>query len=90
MIDRKTYLEMCQKCAMLEDGVMSTKRNVPKELKVKCNEIEYYPFGYTLYFDNQGRACHCAILHDLKANSITRAPLEKVEALDKTSEKCYN
>ena len=79
MIERKTYLEMCQRCAMLPDGIMGTKDNVPQDLIIKCNGIKYYPFGYTLYFDNQGRACHCAILHDLKANSITHAPLDKVE-----------
>ncbi len=83
MIDRKTYLEMCQKCAMLPDGIMGIKQNVPKELRVVHNEIEYYPFGYTICFDDNGSPIHCAILHDLKANSITNAPLEKVQTLDK-------
>jgi hypothetical protein len=82
MVDRNLYLKMCQKCAVLPDGIMGIKQDVPKELRVVHNEIEYYPFGYTLYFDNQGNPCHCAILHDLKANSITHASLKNVEILD--------
>lgn len=86
-MERKRYLEMCQKCAILPDGIMGTKQDIPRELRVVFNEIEYYPFGYTIYFDNIGNAVHCAILHDLKANSITNCLLEKVQALDKTCEK---
>ena len=78
MIDRKTYLEMCQKCAVIPDRVMGIKENVPKDLRVIFDDIEYYPFGYSLCFDRYGNTIHCAILHDLKANSITNAPLERV------------
>ena len=77
-MDRKKYLEICQRVSMLPGRVMGIKENVPKELRVVFNNIEYYPFGYTICFDQSGIPIHCAILHDLRANSIMSAPLEKV------------
>ena len=54
------------------------KENVPDELKVVHNGIVYYPVAYELSFD-KGQTVHKAILHDLKANSITYADLGKVK-----------
>ena len=77
MIERKTYLEMCQKVSVIPSGVFRIKQNVPDDLKVVHNGIAYYPISYTLSFDN-GRPTHTATLHDLKANSIINANLETV------------
>ena len=76
-MDRKLYLELCQKVSVLKNGICGIKENVPDELKVIHNGIEYYPISYELSFDN-GKPKHKAILHDLKANSIMNANLEKV------------
>lgn len=77
MIDRKTYLEMCQKASVLESGAFGIKKNVPKELLVIYHNTEYYPEKYVLSFDS-GKTIHTAVLHDLKSNSIVNAPLERV------------
>lgn len=76
-MDRKLYLELCQRVSVLKSGICGIKENVPDELKVIHNGIEYYPISYELSFDN-GKPTHKAILHDLKANSITNADLGKV------------
>lgn len=77
MIERKTYLELCQKVSVLKNGICGIKENVPDELKVIHNGIEYYPISYELSFNN-GKPTHTAILHDLHTNSITNASLERV------------
>lgn len=76
-MERNIFLQMCQKVSMLKSGICGIKENVPNELKVIHNGIEYYPISYELSFDN-GQPTHTAILHDLKANSITNANLERV------------
>ena len=76
-MNRKLYLELCQKVSMLKNGICGIKEKVPDELKVIHNEIEYYPAAYELSFD-KGQPVHTAILHDLKANSITHADLKEV------------
>ena len=75
---RNEYLDLCRKCAVLPRGQFGISLNVPDEYKVVFNKIAYYPQGYELDFDVKGNARHTAILHDLKANSITRAPLMKI------------
>ena len=77
-IERNEFLKMCQKVSVLKNGICGIKENVPNELKVIHNGIEYYPISYELSFDN-GQPTHTAILHDLKANSITSAYLERVK-----------
>ena len=76
-MDRKLYLELCQKVSMLKNGICGIKENVPDELKVVHNGIVYYPVAYELSFEN-GKPEHTAILHDLYANSIMNADLERV------------
>ena len=77
-IDRKLYLELCQKVSMLKSGICTIKENVPDDLKVIYNGIAYYPVAYQLSFD-KGQTKHSALLHDLNANSITQANLERVQ-----------
>ena len=76
-IDRAEFLQMCQKCSILPSGICGIKENVLDELKVVHNGIVYYPVAYELSFD-KGQPIHTAILHNLNANSITQANLEKV------------
>ena len=77
-MDRKLYLELSQKVSVLKNGICGIKENVPDELMVAYNGIKYYPVAYELSFDDKGNIRHTAILHDLKANSITSADLKKV------------
>ena len=76
-MDRKLYLELCQRVSVLKNGIGGIKENVPNELKVIHNGIAYYPVSYELSFDS-GKPTHTAILHDLKANCIMNADLETV------------
>ena len=77
-MDRTVFLQMCQKVSVLKNGICGIKENVPNELKVIHNGIEYYPVAYELSFDDKGNVRHTAILHDLKANSIMNVDLGKV------------
>ena len=76
-MDRKAYLELCQKVSVLKSGILGIKENVPDDLKVICKGIVYYPVSYELSFDN-GQPKHTAVLHELHANSITKCELERV------------
>lgn len=76
-MDRKLYLELCQKVSVLKNGICGIKENVPDELMVVYNGIKYYPTAYELSFD-KGQPVHTAIIHDLKANSIMNVDLGKV------------
>ena len=78
-VQRDIYLQLCQKASVLKNGVCGIKENVPDELMVVYNGINYYPVAYELSFDDNGNARHTAILHDLKANSIINADLRKVK-----------
>lgn len=77
-MDRTEFLKICQRVSILNNGVCDIKQNIPDEFKVIYDEIVYYPIGYELSFEN-GKTIHKAILHDLKANSINYAKLERVE-----------
>ena len=77
-MDRKLYLELCQKVSVLKNGVCGIKENVPDELTVVYNGFKYYPVAYELSFDDKGSARHTAILHDIQANGVMHARLEKV------------
>lgn len=76
-MQRTEYLELCQKISVLPDRICGIKDKVPVELLVVYKGITYYPEKYTLSFD-KGQPIHTAILHDLYANAITEANLERV------------
>lgn len=76
-MQRDIFLQMCQKVSMLKNGICCIKENVPDELKVVHNGIVHYPVAYQLSFD-EGQTRHIALLHDLNANSIIHAKLERV------------
>lgn len=79
-MDRQHYLSLCQKCSMLPKGVQGIKVNIPLELLVKCDTINYYPVGYKITFDN-GKTRHTAILGSLRGNYIVECDLQKVEGV---------
>lgn len=66
-MERKRYLELCQKYAVGED------------IRVKLKDTEYHPYRYELGFDDKGNSIHTAILKDLKANSIVYAMLKDIK-----------
>ena len=66
-MERKQYLELCQKYA------------VGGDIKVLYKGVLYHPYRYELGFDNKGNSVHTAILKDLKANSVVYAMLENVK-----------
>ena len=76
-MDRAEFLEMCQKVAVLPDGIGGVKKISP-ELHLNYNGMTFYPIGYKLTFTKDGKPSHTAILHDLKANSIYECDLLKV------------
>lgn len=69
-MDRTEYLNLCKKVSVLSP-------NIPSDCLVEYDGVTYYPQSYELSF-SKGEAIHTAILHDLKANSVMRCPLEKV------------
>lgn len=81
-MQRTEYLELCQKVSVLPDRICGIKDKVPVELLVVYNGITYYPEKYTLSFD-KGQPTHTAILHDLYANAITEANLERVKRYER-------
>lgn len=66
-MERKRYLELCQKYAAGCD------------VRVKYKDTEYHPKAYELSFDSSGKSIHTAILKDLKANSLLYCSLEEVK-----------
>ena len=66
-MERKRYLELCQKYA------------VGGDIRVKYKDTEYHPCRYELGFDDTGKSIHTAILKDLKANSVVYAMLKSIK-----------
>lgn len=70
---RSDYLKLCVSAAMLSY----------RKPKVLYAGIEYYPEGYELRFDKNGKAVHRAILRDAsKHNCLFYCPLAKVREVE--------
>lgn len=69
-MDRTEYLNLCKKVSILLPSI-------PEDCLVEYDGVTYYPQSYELSF-SKGNTIHTAIIHDLKANSVMRCPLEKV------------
>lgn len=52
---------------------------IPPECIVEYQGIRYYPCEYIMTSDGNGNYVHKALLHDLKANSTSRADLDQVK-----------
>lgn len=77
-IDRKEFLQICQKVSVLPETTMHIKTAIPPELTVLYDGIQFYPIGYEMTF-KQGISQHTAILHDMKQHSVIYVDLEKVK-----------
>lgn len=66
-MERKRYLELCQKYA------------VGGDVMVKHKDTGYHPYRYELGFGDKGNSIHTAILKDLKADSLIYCGLEDVK-----------
>ena len=77
-MDRKEFLQICQKVSVLPETTMHIKTAIPPELTVLYEGIQFYPVGYEMTF-KQGISQHTAILHDMKSNNIVKVKLERVE-----------
>ena len=74
-MDRTEYLNLCKKVSLLLPSI-------PEDCLVEYDGVTYYPQSYELSF-SKGNTIHTAIIHDLKANSVMRCPLEKVKRSEK-------
>lgn len=77
-IDRKEFLQICQRVSVLPETTMHIKTEIPPELTVLYEGIQFYPTGYEMTF-KQGISQHTAILHDMKANNIVKVNLERIK-----------
>ena len=78
-MDRTELLRMCQKVARLPNMVYA--KNVPENLRVVYDGVEWYPVEYVLWFSPEGEPRHSVTIHSLNAKTTTRVPLEKIEAV---------
>lgn len=77
-MDRKEFLQLCQRVSVLPETTMHVKTAIPPELTVLYEGIQFYPVGYEMTF-KQGISQHTAILHDMKAHSVSYVDLSRVE-----------
>ena len=75
-MDRTEYLNrMNRACYALAHDNISIG---PKDT-VEYQGVRYFPYEYTMGCDGEGGYNHYAVLHDLKASSVIRVPLEQVK-----------
>jgi hypothetical protein len=67
-MERKTYLELCQKNSLF-----------PKSVMVEYGGAFYYPKGYLLWFDDQGITKHSALMTGKMGKHEIRCLLEDVK-----------
>ena len=77
-MERKEYIELCQRIAVLPVTSGGVPANIPPKLIVNYDGIAYYPYAFEIIFNKDGTYQDRAILHDLKANSIIHCNLERV------------
>lgn len=78
-MERKEFFEMAQKVAMYTNCCKDLLKPLLSDCIVKYGGIGYYPQSLQVGYDKHGNVENIALLHDLKANSITYARLERVE-----------
>ena len=78
-MDRKVYLDLCQKYAVLLPYIREDKNiDIPEDMLVKCDNFTYYPVAYKLMFNSEGKVIHIAVLKERNANCIREVELGKV------------
>lgn len=81
-MERKDFLIKCRDVSLLKSDVRGLKISVPDGLKVCFDGTAYYPLGIKLTFDKTGTPINTAVLHSLKADSVSFVPLVKVKAFN--------
>lgn len=66
-MERKQYLELCQKNA------------IGQQIRIKYKEFVYRPYRYELGFDDKGNPIHSAILMDLKTTCLFCCGLDELK-----------
>lgn len=71
-MERKHYLELCQKNAVKIESVF-----------VEYNGSKYIPVALSLWFNEKGEGQNTAVMSDLNKNSIINCRLQDVVCVDK-------
>lgn len=66
-MERNLYLQKCQKYA------------IDKVQTVIFDKHKYYPIGYVMQFEEDGKPFHIAMLRDMNQKSVMYAKLERIE-----------
>ena len=77
-MDRTEFFKMAQKVAVYTNRCRDLSKPLLDDCIVVYEGIKYYPQYDKVGYDEFGKVINIAILHDLYANSITDADLEKV------------
>ena len=77
-MDRTEFFRIAQKVAVYTNRCRNLSKPLLEDCIVVCDGVKYYPQYVQVGYDEYGKVINTAILHDLKANSITNANLERV------------
>lgn len=78
-MDRTEFFKMAQKLAVYTNRCRNLSKPLLEDCIVVCDGVKYYPQYVQVGYNEFGQVINTAILHDLHANSITDADLEKVK-----------
>lgn len=81
---------MAQKVAVYTKCCKDLSKPLLEDCTVEYSGIKYYPQFVQVGYDEKGQVINIAVLHDLKANSITHANLERVKRYDKGRSDCID
>lgn len=70
MIERKKYLEMCQKNAIY-----------PNSIKVRAAQAEYFPQKLVIWFDKDGKTKNTCRMLDINARSVIELDIGEIEEI---------
>lgn len=77
-MDRTEFFKIAQKVAVYTKRCQNLSKPLLEDCIVEYNGTKYYPQYVQVGYDEFGKVINTAILHDLHANSITDADLERV------------
>ena len=81
---RKEFMRLCSIVAQYPEQIQA--KEIPEEFHVVYDGIHYYPVGYEVRFDKAGDPFEVAVMHDLRASSITKGELKNVTKLEELDE----
>lgn len=74
MIERKKFLELCQRNAVYPDSVEVAFRDLPN--------VFYNPISLNIWFDKKGVARNTAVIKQVGTQSVIYADLFKLDCCD--------